>query len=162
MPFNQITALGLGEGRDPADRVICASGHEVSSCSFSAAWWGEVFFPHVPGAKGSSESLAARRNGSRPLIKPCCFSPGTEASQISLTPRPSTVTNRHNRAAPAIRQAGSAGEGPAPGVCLLLHRWGEIPGKKSREMIWGGVKRSLAWVIMQGCSALEVLLQLQL
>lgn len=126
MPFNQITALGLGDGRDPADRVICASGHEVSVLPGGVRW----FFFHVPGAKGSSKSLAALCDGSRTPIKPCCFLPGRKASQISLTPRPSTVTNRHNRAAPAICRAGSAGEGAAPGMCLLLHSEGQNPREK--------------------------------
>lgn len=126
MPFNQITALGLGDGRDPADRVICASGHEVSVLPGGVRF----FFSMSQVLRAPQRALLHFCDGSRTPIKPCCFLPGRKASQISLTPRPSTVTNRHNRAAPAICRAGSAGEGAAPGMCLLLHSEGQNPREK--------------------------------
>lgn len=80
-----------------------------------------VRFLNVPGDKGSLKSLAARRNGSLTVIKSCCFLLCRKSFQISLTPGPSTVTNRHNCTVHAICKAGSAGKISAPRMCLLFH-----------------------------------------
>lgn len=78
-------------------------------------------FLNVPGDKGSLKSLAARCNGSLTMIKSCCFLLCRKSFQISLTPGPSTVTNRHNCTVHAICKAGSAGKISALGMCLFLH-----------------------------------------
>lgn len=94
-----------------------------------------VRFLNVPGDKGSLKSLAARRNGSLTVIKSCCFLLCRKSFQISLTPGPSTVTNRHNCTVHAICKAGSAGKISAPRMCLLFHGLGDkILEKKVKGM----------------------------